>query len=117
MKTLRTLGIVAVSLVGAALLSGCAVEFRPPFSVYSGPVAVEPAGADWWYDGSTYYYYDSGAGAYFYYGPDAEVIWMSAGWAPLHGWYHIGRPGHFPIYRGGHPVRGGWGGHGGRPRR
>ena len=108
MKTLRNIGFALFAGLAALSMSGCMVS-----AGFGGPVEVAPGPVNWWYDGYNYYYFDGGSGLYYYYGPGAEVIWMGRGWYPHSEWRGVGHPGHFPIYRGGHPVRGGWGGRGG----
>jgi hypothetical protein len=106
MKTLRNMCLVVLAGLGALTMSGCMVS-----AGFGGPVAVTPGpvGVDWWYDSGNYYYLDGGSGLYYYYGPSSEVIWMGRGWYPHSEWRGRGYPEHFPVYRGGRPVRGGWG--------
>lgn len=117
MKSLRNVALLgAVALLG---LTGCAGEvvLRGPYP--PGPVVYAPAPADpWWFDGSNYYYYDSGASVYFYW-EGGRRVYCQRGWFPHQEWRgrgnaDFGRGG----WRGGHDGRGeGRGGFGGAPFR
>ena len=99
--------LFSVSTLG---LGACTLDLHPPIvTVTPGTVS-----ADWWYNGSNYYYLDSATGLFFYYGPGSEVIWMAPGWRPRADWHRAGRPEHFPFPGREHPFRDGWGRNGRR---
>jgi hypothetical protein len=116
MKIIRIAGSIAAAAITAAL-SGCVatlgapgagVTIGVPAPVFTTVPAPGPVAAEWYFDGANYYFFDAAYGQYFYYGAGGEVIFLDRGWRPNPGWHNYGRAPYAPVFRGGHPVHGGW---------
>ena len=95
MTRILTAGILCLAALSTA---GCVTSGHivvrgsvPPPVVVSDPVViVDDVDVDYWYDGSRYYYLESGTGLYFYWVNGAR-FYCNRGWYPTPAWHHHDR--------------------------